>query len=92
MPPEQASEPREQSPVVTPGRCPSCGEALAEATRFCEACGFELDGASTAVSTPEPEEDPLGRLGRFWPVIALAWVILAVLAWAWVYGRAILLG
>jgi hypothetical protein len=88
---QQASRPREQTTPADSGNCPSCGDALTEGDLFCESCGYELDRPTTAGIPAVPEEDSLGRFGRLWPIIAVVWIVLAVLALAWVYGRALVL-
>ncbi len=89
---EQPTRMHEQAVPTDVKSCPSCGEDLEDDQRFCEACGLKLDDPPTPLelSLAELDEDPLARLGKLWPVIALALVILAVLAWRWVYTLAIL--
>jgi hypothetical protein len=41
---------------ASPASCPNCGEAVPEGARFCPSCGGRLDGGSTAVIPPPPDE------------------------------------
>jgi uncharacterized membrane protein YvbJ len=88
---EQARRSPEQVSLAGPGNCPSCGDALNEGDLFCESCGHELDRPTTAGIAPVPEEEPRGRFAWLWPIVAVVWIVLAVLALVWVYGRALVL-
>jgi len=86
---EQQPPPQAQAVEQAEGRaviaCPACGEDVARDARFCDVCGFELE--SPPAGTAEAEAD--GRAWAVvWPLVVLAWMILAVLALVWLYESA----
>jgi hypothetical protein len=75
--------------------CPQCSEPLEEDSRFCEACGYELDEQTRAAVAVEGDDEP-GAPEKVTPfplrlLLVALWAALAVAALVWVYTRAMLL-
>lgn len=75
--------------------CPQCSEPLEEGSRFCEACGYELDEQTRAAVAAEGEDEP-GAPEKVTPfplrlLVVVLWAALAIAALVWIYTSAMLL-
>ena len=76
---------------ATPARvpCPSCGQVPEGESRFCQACGQHL---GTGPAEPPRAEAPGEPLRPWFYLVALAWIVVMVAAFYFIYANAFTIG